>query len=52
MIAIGRRADLAVLDDDIIDPAFADETTRSLADVHVAMTLAAGRIVHDDRSGL
>ena len=54
VLAVGRRADLALLSDDPFDPGFAARTTPAagpdaapLADLHTELTVAAGRVVHD-----
>jgi predicted amidohydrolase YtcJ len=53
-LAVGRRADLAVLSDDVTSPDLARRLAPGagpdavpLADVRVELTLAAGRLVHD-----
>ena len=46
-IAVGRRADLAVLDTDVFAPGFASGGRAPLADVRVELTVAAGSVVHD-----
>ena len=48
-IEVGRRADLAVLDLDITDPATSG--TRGPSDATVQVTVAAGRVVHDRITG-
>ena len=46
-LAVGRRADLAVLDLDITADGFATPDHAPLADASVLMTVAAGRVVHE-----
>jgi predicted amidohydrolase YtcJ len=45
-LAVGARADLAVLDADVLDPAFARDGYVPVADADVVLTVAAGRVVH------
>ncbi len=47
VLAVGRRADLAVLDVDVFAPGYATATHAPLADASVVLTVAAGRVVHD-----
>ncbi len=47
-IAVGHRADLAVLDTDICAPGFATPDSAPLADARVQLTVAAGKVVHSD----
>jgi predicted amidohydrolase YtcJ len=47
LLAVGRRADLALLSDDVFAPGFATADAAPLADVQVQLTVAAGRVVHD-----
>jgi predicted amidohydrolase YtcJ len=46
VIAVGRRADLAVLDVDVFAPGFADGDRVPVADARVRLTVAAGAVVH------
>lgn len=46
VIAVGRRADLAVLDSDIFAPGFAGGDRVPIADARVRLTVAAGAVVH------
>ncbi len=46
-IALGRRADLAILDVDILADGFATPDAAPLADARVTVTVAAGRVVHE-----
>jgi len=46
-IAVGRRADLALLDADVLAPGFASAGRVPLADARVELTVAAGLVVHD-----
>lgn len=50
VIAPGRRADLAVLDLDILADGFAGPQSAPIADASVVLTVAAGRVVHDRTS--
>ncbi len=45
----GQPADLALLDDDPLSPGEPAEVARRLRGLHVATTIVAGRIVHDER---
>jgi predicted amidohydrolase YtcJ len=47
VLAVGRRADLAVLSQDVFAPSFATGGRVPLADVRVELTVAGGRVVHD-----
>jgi predicted amidohydrolase YtcJ len=47
ILSVGRRADLALLSDDVFAPGFATPDAAPLADVQVELTVAAGRVVHD-----
>jgi hypothetical protein len=50
LLAAGRRADLALLSDDVFAPGFSERSadgTLRLGDVRVQLTVAAGRVVHD-----
>ncbi len=47
VIALGRRADLAVLDLDVFRDGFVREGSAPLADARVTLTVAAGRVVHE-----
>ena len=47
-IEVGMRADLALLDTDVFAPGFGGAGTLPLADARVRMTVAAGRVVHDE----
>ncbi|MEV2210576.1 amidohydrolase [Streptomyces sp. NPDC050997] len=49
-IAVGRRADLVLLDTDICEPGFATLDAAPLADVRVRLTVSSGSIVHDDEA--
>jgi predicted amidohydrolase YtcJ len=46
-IEVGRRADLAMLDHDVLAPGYAGPDSAPLADASVVLTLAAGRVVHE-----
>lgn len=46
-IELGRRADLAMLDHDVLAPGYATPTSAPLADASVVLTVAAGRVVHE-----
>jgi len=46
-IAVGRRADLAVLDVDVLAAGYAGGGRFPIADATVELTVAAGRIVHE-----
>ncbi len=46
-IAVGRRADLALLDTDVFAPGFAGGGSVPVSDARVRLTVAAGRVVHD-----
>ena len=47
VIALGNRADLAVLDIDIFEPGFVTADRAPLDDASVIMTVANGRVVHE-----
>jgi len=47
VLGVGRRADLALLSDDVFASGFTGTGSAPLADVRVELTVAAGRIVHD-----
>jgi predicted amidohydrolase YtcJ len=47
VIEVGRRADLAVLDHDVLAPGYATPSSAPLADASVVLTVAAGRVVHE-----
>ena len=47
VIALGNRADLAVLDIDIFEPGFVTPDRAPLDDASVIMTVANGRVVHE-----
>jgi predicted amidohydrolase YtcJ len=47
VLAVGRRADLALLDLDILADGFASADRAPLADATVQLTVASGRVVHD-----
>ncbi len=47
VLAVGMRADLALLDLDVFAPGFATPDHAPMADATVALTVAAGRVVHD-----
>jgi predicted amidohydrolase YtcJ len=47
VIEVGRRADLAVLDHDVLAPGYATPASAPLADASVVLTVAAGRVVHE-----
>jgi hypothetical protein len=46
-IALGRRADLALLDRDVLADAFVRHQAAPVADARVLLTVASGRVVHD-----
>jgi predicted amidohydrolase YtcJ len=48
-LAVGRRADLALLSEDVLSPGFAVRSggRLPLSDVRVELTVAAGTVVHD-----
>ena len=46
-IAVGRRADLAVLDVDVFADGYVSEGRAPIADASVVLTVASGRVVHD-----
>jgi predicted amidohydrolase YtcJ len=46
-IELGRRADLAVLDHDVLVDGYATPDSAPLADASVVLTVAAGRVVHE-----
>lgn len=46
-IAVGRRADLAVLDTDVLAAGYARAGGFPIADATVELTVAAGRIVYE-----
>jgi predicted amidohydrolase YtcJ len=48
-LAVGRRADLVLLSEDVFAPGFATPDRAPLADVDIELTVAAGRVVHDAR---
>jgi predicted amidohydrolase YtcJ len=48
VVEVGRRADLVLLDTDVFAPGFATADSAPLADARVRLTVAAGRVVHDD----
>lgn len=45
-VEVGARADLAVLDTDVLDPGFARDGYVPVADASVVLTVSAGRVVH------
>jgi predicted amidohydrolase YtcJ len=47
VIALGNRADLAVLDIDIFEPGFVSADRAPLDDASVILTVANGRVVHE-----
>jgi hypothetical protein len=47
VLDVGRRADLVLLDLDVLADGFATAQSARLADASVLMTVAAGRVVHD-----
>ena len=47
VIAVGMRADLAMLDLDVLAPGFADASSAPLSDATVVLTVASGRVVHE-----
>lgn len=46
-IAIGKRADLVLLAEDVFAPGFVSADRAPLADVPVTLTVASGRVVHE-----
>jgi predicted amidohydrolase YtcJ len=46
-IAVGNRADLALLDLDVLADGFATYARAPIADATVQLTVAAGRVVHE-----
>ncbi len=46
-IEVGRRADLAMLDHDVLVDGYATPESAPLADASVVLTVAAGRVVHE-----
>jgi predicted amidohydrolase YtcJ len=47
LLAVGRRADLTLLSDDVFATGAANARATPLGDVRVELTVAAGRVVHD-----
>ena len=47
VLAIGKRADLAVLDIDVFETGFINADRAPVDDASVIMTVAGGRVVHE-----